>query len=85
MTASGDRSDSAEFTDAQIDELARRVLERHGEKIATSVSDLIFKRVQLEIGKSALRALAYVAGAAVVAAVAAMSSHQGFWNFIFDR
>jgi len=53
----GDK-ESVELTDAQIDAIADRA------------ADKVAARVQLEVGKSALRALSYVAWAAVVAAVA---------------
>ena len=48
----------AELSEAQLNEIADRAAAR------------VIALVQIEIGKSALRALLYVVGAAVVAAVA---------------
>ena len=52
-----------ELSDAQLDEIAKRA------------SAKVIATVQLEIGKGALRALLYVVGAAMVAAVAALTAH----------
>ena len=52
-----------ELSDAQLD------------KIADLAADKVIARVQLEIGKSALRALLYVLGAMLVAAVAWLTTH----------
>lgn len=49
---------NAELSDAQLEQIADRAASK------------VIAAVQLEVGKSALRALAYVAGAAVVALVA---------------
>ena len=53
----------AELSDAQIDLIADRAAAK------------VIAVVQLEIGKGALRALLYVAGATVVAAVAWLTAH----------
>lgn len=67
--------DDVQLSNAQIDAIAARLFESYGEKIASRSADLVVANVQLEIGKSALRALAYVAGAAVVALVAWLTAH----------
>lgn len=85
MATAAQGAGDAEFSDAQVDALCVRLMERHREAIATAISDTIVQRVQVEIGRSSLRALAWLAGAIVVAAVAALSSNQGFWKFIFER
>ena len=53
----------AELSEAQLDEIADRAASK------------VIAIVQLEIGKGALRALLYVAGATVVAAVAWLTAH----------
>ena len=58
-----ERRKNAELSDAQLD------------KIADLAADKVVARVQLEIGKSALRALLYVVGAALVALVAWLTTH----------
>lgn len=64
-----------ELTDAQVDRIAAVLFIKHGEALATRTSALVVEQVQLEIGKGALRALLYVAGAAVVALVATLAAH----------
>ena len=55
--------EDVELSDAQIDLIADRAASK------------VIAVVQLEIGKGALRALLYVVGAAVVAAVAWLTAH----------
>ena len=55
--------DNVELSDAQLDEIADRAAAK------------VIAIVQLEIGKGALRALLYVVGATVVAAVAWLTAH----------
>lgn len=55
--------EDVQLSDAQLDEIADRAAAR------------VIAVVQLEIGKGALRALLYVAGATVVAAVAWLTAH----------
>lgn len=57
------RGSDVELSDAQIDEIAERAAAK------------VIAIVQLEIGKSALRALLYVVGAAMAAAVAWLAAH----------
>lgn len=52
-----------ELSDAQVELISDRAAAK------------VIALVQLEVGKSALRALAYVVGAAVVAAVAWLTAH----------
>lgn len=52
-----------ELTEAELDEIAERAAAK------------VIAMVQLEIGKSALRALLYVAGAMLAAAVAWLVAH----------
>jgi hypothetical protein len=56
-------SHNVELSDAQIDLIADRAASK------------VIAVVQLEIGKGALRALLYVVGATVVAAVAWLTAH----------
>ena len=58
-----ERRKNAELSDAQLD------------KISDLAADKVVARVQLEIGKSALRALLYVVGAVLVALVAWLTTH----------
>ena len=58
-----ERRKYAELTDAQLNEIANRAASK------------VIATVQLEIGKGALRALLYVAGAMLVAAVAWLAAH----------
>ena len=57
------KGDDVQLTEAQLDEIADRAAAK------------VIAIVQLEIGKGALRALLYVAGATVVAAVAWLTAH----------
>ena len=66
MSADDEASD-VQLTNAQIERIADLAADRAVDKLTAAV--------QLEIGKSVLRALRYVAGAAVVAAVAWLTVH----------
>ena len=63
MAHTEERRAHAELTDAQLN------------KVADLAADKVVARVQMEIGKSALRAFLYVVGAAVVALVAWLTAH----------
>ena len=57
------REGDVELSDAQLDAVAERAAAK------------VIATVQLEIGRSAIRALLYVVGAAMVAAVAWLTAH----------
>lgn len=59
------KDNNVQLTDAQLEQVAERAAE------------LVLKNVQLEIGRSALRALSWMAGA-IMAAALAWLTHKGY-------